>query len=104
MAFKIALQYVLIHPSFDLHRDEYLHLDQAGLRRAQIRRALALVLFMARELLGAPIPAGLAALLTDPSLAAYAELATERLLVVEPEADGQVRPNVALLWDGTSPL
>jgi hypothetical protein len=29
MVFKIALQYVLIHPSFDLHRDEYLHLDQA---------------------------------------------------------------------------
>jgi hypothetical protein len=29
MAFKVALQYVLIHPSFDLHRDEYLHLDQA---------------------------------------------------------------------------
>lgn len=29
MVVKIALQYVLIHPSFDLHRDEYLHLDQA---------------------------------------------------------------------------
>jgi len=29
MAFKVFLQYLLIHPSFDLHRDEYLHLDQA---------------------------------------------------------------------------
>lgn len=29
MAVKIAAQYVLIHPSFDLQRDEYLHLDLA---------------------------------------------------------------------------
>lgn len=28
-ALKFALQYSLIHPAFDLHRDEYLHLDQA---------------------------------------------------------------------------
>ena len=27
---KFVLQYVLIHPAFDLHRDEYLHLDQAN--------------------------------------------------------------------------
>lgn len=27
---KFALQYVLIDPEYDLHRDEYLHLDQAG--------------------------------------------------------------------------
>lgn len=26
---KFVLQYLLIHPSFDLHRDEFLHLDQA---------------------------------------------------------------------------
>src|SRR5690606_22370001 len=26
---KFVLQYLLIHPSYDLHRDEYLHLDQA---------------------------------------------------------------------------
>ncbi len=26
---KFVLQYTLIHPGFDLHRDEYLHLDQA---------------------------------------------------------------------------
>jgi 4-amino-4-deoxy-L-arabinose transferase-like glycosyltransferase len=26
---KFILQYLLIHPSYDLHRDEYLHLDQA---------------------------------------------------------------------------
>jgi len=29
MLFKVLLQYVLIHPSYDLHRDEYLHLDQS---------------------------------------------------------------------------
>ncbi len=29
MLVKILLQYVLIHPSYDLHRDEYLHLDQS---------------------------------------------------------------------------
>ena len=27
---KFVLQYVLIDPEYDLHRDEYLHLDQAG--------------------------------------------------------------------------
>lgn len=26
---KIIVQYLLVHPSYDLHRDEYLHLDQA---------------------------------------------------------------------------
>ncbi len=26
---KFILQYVLIHPVYELHRDEYLHLDQA---------------------------------------------------------------------------
>lgn len=30
MAVKIAAQYFLIHPSFDLQRDEYLHLDLAN--------------------------------------------------------------------------
>jgi hypothetical protein len=30
MMAKIVLQYLLIHPSYDLHRDEYLHLDQAN--------------------------------------------------------------------------
>jgi 4-amino-4-deoxy-L-arabinose transferase-like glycosyltransferase len=30
MVLKVVLQYVLIHPSFDLHRDEFLHLDQAN--------------------------------------------------------------------------
>jgi hypothetical protein len=28
LALKLILQYVLIHPVYDLHRDEYLHLDQ----------------------------------------------------------------------------
>src|SRR5215217_4627768 len=27
---KFALQYLLIIPEYDLHRDEYLHLDQAN--------------------------------------------------------------------------
>ena len=27
---KFLLQYFLIHPVYDLHRDEYLHLDQAS--------------------------------------------------------------------------
>jgi Dolichyl-phosphate-mannose-protein mannosyltransferase len=30
MTMKVILQYLLIHPSYDLHRDEYLHLDQAN--------------------------------------------------------------------------
>jgi hypothetical protein len=30
MTVKVVLQYLLIHPSYDLHRDEYLHLDQAN--------------------------------------------------------------------------
>ena len=30
MTAKVVLQYLLIHPSYDLHRDEYLHLDQAN--------------------------------------------------------------------------
>jgi hypothetical protein len=29
MVLKVIVQYFLIHPSYDLHRDEYLHLDQA---------------------------------------------------------------------------
>jgi hypothetical protein len=30
VALKIGLQYVLIHPVYELHRDEFLHLDQAN--------------------------------------------------------------------------
>jgi hypothetical protein len=30
MTMKVIMQYLLIHPSYDLHRDEYLHLDQAN--------------------------------------------------------------------------
>src|SRR5690606_95933 len=26
---KLALQYIVVHPEFELHRDEFLHLDQA---------------------------------------------------------------------------
>ena len=29
IALKFILQFILIHPAYDLHRDEYLHLDQA---------------------------------------------------------------------------
>lgn len=30
VALKILLQFVLVHPAYDLHRDEYLHLDQGS--------------------------------------------------------------------------
>jgi len=30
MLVKMILQYALVHPAFELHRDEYLHLDQAN--------------------------------------------------------------------------